>query len=167
MVCPYAENRSFHAFQHYRRALGDSHHSPMRLKSARGIPDESGLLIFGNSLPGQDTEECHELTTIADSQREGVFPIEEVMKHFMELRVESNDTRPTFGGIQNICIGEPANKSNSPKSVESNSGGVAPGSKVSRYLTPERLRYCACSMASTGFICSCSRRSLVASHQER
>src|SRR5512136_742591 len=117
MVRPYAENRACHAFQHYRRAFGDFHHTPMRLKPARGIPDESRLLIFGNSLPGQDAEERHELTTIADSQREGVLPIEEAMKHFMEVRVESNDTRPTFGGIQNICIGKPANKDNSPKSI--------------------------------------------------
>ena len=64
------------------------------------------LLLFRKTVDGNVVEVSHQLTTVANTKREGVLAVVEAIELLLELRVVENSTGPTLGRLQDILHGE-------------------------------------------------------------
>mmetsp|Transcript_3757 Transcript_3757/g.10760 ORF Transcript_3757/g.10760 Transcript_3757/m.10760 type:complete len:384 (+) Transcript_3757:590-1741(+) len=83
-------------------------------------------------------QQSHELTPVAYSQAESVWPLVEPLELVLQSLVETNASRPSLGRVQNVRVTEASHKSNASERFE---GGLAaehvrhgnvPGFKASR-----------------------------------
>src|SRR4030067_1962389 len=72
--------------------------------------DKSRLKFVCNPLPRNPAKKRHKLTSVAYPETERIFSMIEILKLFPDLFIKLYYTRPSFCGIQNICITEPSDK---------------------------------------------------------
>ena len=60
------------------------------------------LFVFGID----EIEFHHELTTVADTEREGVGTCVEAVECFLSLRIEEEGSSPTLGTAEDVAVGE-------------------------------------------------------------
>ena len=88
------------------------------LEATAGVLDKARLLLVGDPRPGDPAEQGQKLATVADTQAEGVGPSVEVLELPPESVVETDDTGPPLGRVQNIGIAETTHRHHPAESIQ-------------------------------------------------
>ena len=103
---PHTQGRVLHALKHDSVALFHTDIHKTRFELAGLVLNEARLLGLLDVLPRKNIQLSHQLTTIADTQREGVFAGIELIQSLFSLGVEEESASPTFSRAQYVRVRE-------------------------------------------------------------
>src|SRR3989338_284902 len=118
MSHPYSQPRTGHATQEYRVTRLDLDGRKAGLKALRSVADETRLLDGRYPPPRHDTQQQHQLTTIAGTEHERVGASQECLELVTQPSIKPERSSPAFTGIERVGVRKTAGQREAMKLIQ-------------------------------------------------